>query len=100
LNWSEADRRARREFQRVLDSAVLPYEMNQSGLFSAEEEAFMAKEVERLLYEPQLPNGADAERRIVKRLKETARPNPSRISNWNACFCSAKRTARWIAWSG
>jgi hypothetical protein len=56
--------RARKEFQRALDSAVPPYELAKQGYFTAEEEAFIQQEVERLLFEPELPNAGDAERHI------------------------------------
>ena len=66
----ETAERVRREFQRALDSAAPPYELAKQGHFTDEEEAFIQKEVERLLFEPELPNAGDAERKIIKRLKK------------------------------
>ncbi|HEV2327648.1 MAG TPA: hypothetical protein VGY56_02540 [Verrucomicrobiae bacterium] len=68
----EAAQRAVVEFDRALNTALPPYELHKLGRFSPEEEAFIQKEVQRLLYEPQLPNAGDSERRIVKRLKSMA----------------------------
>jgi len=65
----EAEARVRREFERVLDEARPAYELHQLGRFTADEEAFIQQEVERMLYEPKVPNAGDAERRIVQRLK-------------------------------
>ena len=44
--------------------------LHKLGIFTEEEEAFIQKEVERLLFEPELPNAGDKEREIIKRLKK------------------------------
>lgn len=69
----EQARRAREAFQSALDSAAPPYELGQLHLFHDDEESFIRKEVERMLYEPQLPNGGQKERRMIERLKRLAR---------------------------
>ena len=84
----EAAERARREFQNALDAAAPAYELAKLELFSVDDETFIRKEVERLLYEPQLPNGGEAERRTIKRLKVMS----------NAAFWkNSEAAASWVA---
>src|ERR1019366_9103511 len=67
---AEQRARATAAFERVLDEAVLPYEVGQLGLWSDEDETFIRREVERLLYEPKLANGGDKERSMIERLEK------------------------------
>src|ERR1035441_341168 len=63
--------RAAKAFEEVLANAVPPYEAGQLGLFSEEDELYIQNEVQRMLYEPTLPNGGDRERRVIERLKRS-----------------------------
>lgn len=63
----------RAAFQSVLDTSVPAYEIGQLKLFHDEEERFIREEVERKLYDPQLPNGGSKERRMIERLTRLAR---------------------------
>jgi hypothetical protein len=65
----EAERRVREDFEAVLASAVPAYDIGRLGIYSEEELRFINREVERKLYEPQVPNGGDKERHIIERLK-------------------------------
>jgi hypothetical protein len=65
----EQQARATKAFEEVLANAVPPYEVGQLGLFSEEDELYIQNEVQRMLYEPTLPNGGDKERRVIERLK-------------------------------
>ncbi len=69
--------RAAEAFAAVLDDAVLAYEIGQLDLFAAdEEELHVQREVERLLYNPELPAGGSRERRVIERIKELRRTAP------------------------
>jgi hypothetical protein len=60
-------------FLSALKGAVMPYNVDQLELFADEEdEHFVRQEVERLLYEPKLPNAGNQERRWIKKLTEFA----------------------------
>jgi hypothetical protein len=65
----EIRERMRLAFQSVLDAAVPAYEIGQLRLFLDADERFIKEEVERKLYDPQLPNGGSKERRVIERLK-------------------------------
>ncbi len=69
-----AAERAREAFQQVLDAAVPPYEIGQLRLFADEEETYIAREVERKLFEPTLANAGDLERKWVALLREMTDP--------------------------
>lgn len=96
---TEATARARREFERVLDSALPPYELHKLGRFTEEQERFIQQEVDRLLYEPQLPSAGDAERKIVKRLKAMSEPaywkNSEAAASW-IVDDEKKKTVSWL----
>lgn len=64
--------RAIAAFEEVLESAVPAYEVGQLHLFHDEDETYIQSEVERKLYEPQLPNGGAKERKIIERLRKLA----------------------------
>lgn len=66
-------RRAREEFRRALDAAMLPYRMGQMELFTDEEEQFIQHEVERKLHKPRLPNAGSRERVWLEKLKTFSR---------------------------
>ena len=67
-------RRIRARFERELElSSVEANSFWQLKLFGETEEDFIRKEVERKLYNPELRNGGDLERRIVERLKKISR---------------------------
>lgn len=65
-------RRAREEFLRVLATASPPLEVGQLHLFHDDDEAFIAREVDRHLYDPRLPCAGDKERRMIARLEKMA----------------------------
>ena len=65
----EQEARAASAFRKALDDSVLAYEVGQLGLFHEEDETFIQREVERMLYEQKLPNGGDKERRMIERLE-------------------------------
>lgn len=65
-------RHAREEFLRVLATSTPPQEVGQLHLFHDDDEAFIAREVDRHLYEPRLPCAGDRERRWVARLEVMA----------------------------
>lgn len=65
-------RAIRAEFLRVLDDAVPPYGIEELKIFDPADEQFIAREVERKLYEPKLPFGGARERKITERLKRMA----------------------------
>ena len=56
----------------IHDDAVPPYEMGQLNFFPDEDEKYIRQEVERMSYEPELPNGGDKERKIIARLEKLA----------------------------
>jgi hypothetical protein len=56
----------------ALAESMPAYEMGQLSLFTDEDEDFIRREVERMLYEPSLPNGGGKERRVIERLKQIA----------------------------
>lgn len=60
-------------FRQALAEARAPFQTGQQELFPEEDEAFIQHEVERLLYEPKLPNAGNRERRWIKKLREFAR---------------------------
>jgi hypothetical protein len=68
-----AHARARAAFFAVLDSAVSPLQMGQQEFVTDEEEQFIQREVERLLYEPTLPNAGPQERKDMEKLKGYAK---------------------------
>jgi hypothetical protein len=70
---AEAHARARAAFFAVLDSAVSPLQMGQQEFVTDEEEQFIQREVERLLYEPTLPNAGPRERKWLEKLKGYAK---------------------------
>ena len=65
--------RARAAFEAVLDAAVPPFQLGQQELFTDEEEQYLRREVERMLYEPTLPNAGTRERLWLEKLKGYAR---------------------------
>ena len=67
----EALRRATGEFESALADAVPAHELAQFHLFAERDEKFIRKEVERLLYEPELPCGGRRERKWIERMKAT-----------------------------
>src|ERR1700728_224824 len=70
----ELMRRIRVAFERELDqSSVEANSFWQYKLFGDTDEDFIRKEVERKLYNPQLPNGGDMERKVVEKLKKISR---------------------------
>jgi hypothetical protein len=70
---SEALERARAAFEAVLDAAVSPNQMGLQEFVTDEEEQFIQREVERLLYEPTLPNAGPRERKWLEKLKVYAK---------------------------
>lgn len=87
---SEAVRRAREAFERVLASAVPAYEVGQLLLFHDDDEAFIRKEVERKLYEPALPNAGSKERKMIERFKKMARER-----DWNYSGVASLAARKW-----
>src|ERR1051325_9859352 len=70
---AEAEARMRDFVGQVLDRAVLPYELASLGIFSEDEVRLIQREAERLLYEPKLPHGGPAERKIAEKLLKLSR---------------------------
>jgi len=68
--FSSADRDEFREL--LIDNAKLPYEVDQLNLFPEGDEDGIRREVERKLYDPQLPCAGDRERSFVKRFRALA----------------------------
>jgi hypothetical protein len=66
----EQDRLAIAAFEKALDDSVLPYDVGQLGLFHEDDETFIQREIERLLYEQKLPDGGDKERSMIERLED------------------------------
>jgi hypothetical protein len=64
---------ARAVFRAAIATAMLPYQSGQLDLFTDEEEQYIQREVERMLYEPKLPNAGEQERMWMERLKTFAR---------------------------
>src|SRR5262245_34099907 len=63
--------RIRAEFQRVLDTAAPAYDLNhQLGLFEPELDRWIGVEVDRKLYEQELPCGGAREEAIVEKLEK------------------------------
>ena len=71
----EQSKRATLAFEKALDASVLAYDVGQLGLFHEDDETFIRREVERMLYDQKLPNGGDKERRMIERLEELAAAN-------------------------
>src|ERR1035437_2134226 len=71
----EQEARAVSAFQKALDGSVLAYEVGQLGLFHEDDEEWIRREVERMLYDQKLPNGGDKERKMIKRFEEMAADN-------------------------
>ena len=78
--------RARSAFRAALDEAVPPFRMGQQELFSDEEEQFLQNEVNRLLYEPKLPNAGARERKWVEALRAYAKDDSLVINVKAACW--------------
>ena len=91
---AEVVARIRAAFMRVLDAAVPAYEVGQLNLFHDEDEKFIRDEVDRKLYEPQLPNGGQKERRMIERLKKLAEEKDWSTSRWKMSPRSAARARR------
>ena len=84
-NGQPADRATRRSFtprqkragveafKGIIATAVPAYQLGQLEIFEPDDEAYIRHEVERMLYEPKLPNGGDKERHVIARLKELGR---------------------------
>ena len=81
-----AGARARSAFRAALDEAVPPFRMGQQELFSDEEEQFLQNEVNRLLYEPKLPNAGARERKWVEALRAYAKDDSLVINVKAACW--------------
>lgn len=94
----EVEARVRREFERVLDEALPAYELHKLGRFSAEDETFIQQEVERLLYEPQMPNAGEVERRIIKRLKLMSDSGFWKDSEAAAAWVAGDEKKKSVAW--
>ena len=66
----EQRQRAVTAFEKAIDASVLADDVGQLGLFDEDDETYIRREVERMLYEQKLPNGGDKEPRMIERLKE------------------------------
>ena len=66
--WVRAKASVQREFKKALSAAQGTKEMKQAKLFSSEEEKIIKNGVERLFYEPRLPNGGEKEKVIAQKL--------------------------------
>ena len=51
---------------------MLPYDLGQLQLLPDADENYITRQVDRMLYDPQLPNAGDKERKVIKRLEELA----------------------------
>jgi len=69
----EQERRSTEAFEAIVAMSVVSYEMGQLEFFEPEDETYIRHEVQRMLYEPQLPNGGDKERHVIARLQALAR---------------------------
>ena len=74
---------------------MFPYELGQLVLFGGNEEIdqvekYLHKEVERMLYEPTLPNGGNKERAMIERLKPMALD-----ARWNGHIQAAYAIKQW-----
>ena len=78
--------RARSAFRAALDEAVPPFRIGQQELFSDEEEQFLQNEVNRLLYEPKLPNAGARERKWVEAVRAYAKDDSLVINVKAACW--------------
>jgi hypothetical protein len=101
---TEAQRQlAVQAFESALADSVLAYDIAQLGLFHDEDETFIRREVERMLYDQKLPNGGEKEKRMIERLRDVAAKADKEwthlgrvhhaISEWNKVLPANPRNA-------
>lgn len=98
----EQDKRLTAVFTEITAVTTLAFE-SQLEIFEPEDEAYIRREVDRMLYEPKLPNGGDKERHIIERMKALARKQGQgwdgyqrlhyAISQWQAVLPDDPRNA-------
>ena len=71
VHTDEQRERATAAFEKALDDAVPVEDVARLGLLNdVEDEMFIRREVERMLYEQKLPNGGHKERKMIERLRD------------------------------
>jgi len=75
----------------VIDSAVPVDQIGRAGWYPPEVEEYIAREVDRMLYVPLLPNGGDPERKIIKQLRVMARHSDSSMQLRALCRQYARK---------
>lgn len=81
--WERAFGRARTQFLQVIEAARPVNELWQAGFFDSKEERIIKNQLNRIIYEPKLPVGAEAEANNVRRLFRAAaklKKDPRRAS--------------------
>ena len=63
----------RQAFEAALDRAVPESRIAQLGIYTEQEEQYLRQEVDRMLWEPKLPNAGDQERKWLTVLRDFAR---------------------------